>query len=215
MELNTTAKRAKKRSRDTASVADGSSGETAETGSAAVPSNTAGSEAAQTLSKQERKRVKKKRQKEKAALEKVATEATEPSNLTAGQQPAAAAAVDAQAGIDDIFSAVGASRHESAASGPTDDNDDLDADSDEIEVQEGDDLAAIFAKKRRAVSPTRPAESATEPSDGEWSYVAGSSSGRRTVDGLPVYTEDEFERSALENYTGGDGPCPFDCRCCF
>ena len=102
-------------------VADGSSGETAETGSAAVPSNTASSEAAQTLSKQERKRAKKKRQKEKAALEKVATEATEPSNLTAGQQPAAAAAVDAQAGIDDIFSAVGASRHESAASDPTDD----------------------------------------------------------------------------------------------
>ena len=48
-------------------------------------------------------------------------------------------------------------------------------------------------------------------------YITGrDAKERRQVDGLKVYTEKEMEKMALSDVRGKlDGPCPFECSCCF
>ena len=84
-----------------------------------------------------------------------------------------------------------------------------------------EDLEQIFAERRANASAARAtaaaataAKKATEERD---AYVTGKGGkGRRLIDGLAVYTEEEVKKSALTDVKGTlDGPCPFDCSCCF
>lgn len=75
------------------------------------------------------------------------------------------------------------------------------------EVDEADELTAIFAeiktakKKARAEAAQRRAEDAKKPKQR-----------RFTEDGLPIYTEEELQ---MNNPKAGTTPlCPFDCDCC-
>ena len=87
-----------------------------------------------------------------------------------------------------------------------------------------DELEAIFSEKTASSKAAKsknaadPHSAAGAPPDGdnEWNYTSGNGKARRKIDDLDVYTEDENKVIGLAEVKGKlDGPCPFDCSCCF
>eukprot|EP00884_Botryococcus_braunii_P001632 jgi/Botrbrau1/1146/Bobra.0162s0037.1 len=79
-------------------------------------------------------------------------------------------------------------------------------------------IARAKAKKHFSLSQAR----VEQPIEQKAKHIAGTKddlfgqdayarSGRRTDDGLPVYTEDELHVGK----GGGTNACPFDCDCCY
>ena len=184
------------------------------------------------LSKQERKRLKKQRQKE----EKRKREAGDGAGSGGGEPSAAAAAGAAAAAkvedIDDIFDA----RQPAGASGDDGevgtvpifaegDGDGYVSDGEGgVVARDMDDLEQIFAERRekaaasaRASAAGAAAAAAASAAQERDAYVTGKGGkDRRLVDGLAVYSEDEMQKMALADVKGKlDGPCPFECSCCF
>jgi hypothetical protein len=98
----------------------------------------------------------------------------------------------------------------------------------DVVVESMDDLDKIFADKRRkvaaqaeakrknAAAAAAAADKTPAAAGGEWSYLSNRAKARRQHEGLNVYTEEEHVKSALEDVRGKlDGPCPFECSCCF
>ena len=90
-----------------------------------------------------------------------------------------------------------------------------------VGARDMDDLEQIFAERRAAAASggasggaSAAAAAAAKERD---AYIPGrDAKERRQVDGLKVYTEKEMEKMALSDVRGKlDGPCPFECSCCF
>jgi hypothetical protein len=213
-----------------ASAAATAAAPTAGASSAAAAAAAASGGAA--LSKQERKRLKKQRQKE----EKRKREAGDGAGSGGGEPSAAAAAGAAAAAkvedIDDIFDA----RQPAGASGDDGevgtvpifaegDGDGYVSDGEGgVVARDMDDLEQIFAERRekaaasaRASAAGAAAAAAASAAQERDAYVTGKGGkDRRLVDGLAVYSEDEMQKMALADVKGKlDGPCPFECSCCF
>lgn len=181
--------------------------------------STNGSGAEATLSKQERKRLKKQRQKED---KRKRDESDGQATATASSQAASAAGTGGE--IDDIF---GAARHSGEQDGvgaipafSEGDGDGYVSDGEGgIVARDMDDLEKIFAARRAKAGKARVAAAAGahEAVQERDAYVTGKGGkNRRLVDGLAVYTEAEMKKTALSDVKGTlDGPCPFDCSCCF
>eukprot|EP01125_Pyxidicula_operculata_P000028 TRINITY_DN10030_c0_g1_i1.p1 TRINITY_DN10030_c0_g1~~TRINITY_DN10030_c0_g1_i1.p1 ORF type:complete len:150 (+),score=41.57 TRINITY_DN10030_c0_g1_i1:18-467(+) len=80
-----------------------------------------------------------------------------------------------------------------------------------------DSIDDIFSMKPKKSTPsTAPKKSPKGPSknggDDIWSDSRGDKKGRKTVDGVKVYTYDEL---SISSNSGGTPLCPFDCKCCF
>ena len=90
-----------------------------------------------------------------------------------------------------------------------------------VVARDMDDLEQIFAERRAKAAKSRAnaaaAAATKEAAEERDAYVTGKGGkNRRLVDGLAVYTEDEVKKTALTDVKGTlDGPCPFDCACCF
>jgi hypothetical protein len=177
------------------------------------------------LSKQERKRLKKQRQKEEKRRQAEGGESHEHAAAAVATSKATSAAAG-DGDIDDIF---GASKQ--SGSGEQDDVGTIpifaEGDGDEyvsdgeggIVARDMDDLEQIFAERRAKAAKARAnaAAAATAAAQERDSYVTGKGGkNRRLIDGLAVYTEEEAQKTALADVKGNlDGPCPFDCSCCF
>ena len=180
----------------------------------------AGGDAA--LSKQERKRLKKQRQKEEKRRQAERDEIDEHAASSRN-------ATSADAGADDIDDIFGASKQ--SGSGEQDDvgsipifaegdGDDYVSDGEGgIVARDMDDLEQIFAERRAKAAKARASAAAvaTDAAQERDAYVTGKGGkNRRLIDGLAVYTEEEVKKTALADVKGTlDGPCPFDCSCCF
>ena len=197
-----------------------------EDGNAAASSQTAVAFSAEEA-KRERKRLKKKRQKERQKLEAAGGAGAAPAGIGGGSTAAAVSALDGD--LDDIFGSrappaarsAGAGAGASAGAGDEDEDDFFGPG--DIVPQDMDELEAIFSEKT-ASSKAAKSKNAADPhsaagapdGDNEWNYTSGNGKARRKIDDLDVYTEDENKVIGLAEVKGKlDGPCPFDCSCCF
>lgn len=194
--------------------------------------------AATGLTKAERKKLKRQRQREQrrasaraaAGNEWTGEKAAGVAHALDASETSAASTADGSADVDDLSEIFTSSqprnRGKSAAivGGDVEEQDTMLNEGDVV-AESMDDLDKIFAEKRRKMAEqarTRrgvAADAADAPvvqGEGEWSYLSNRAKARRQHDGLNVYTEEEHAKSALEDVKGRlDGPCPFDCSCCF
>jgi hypothetical protein len=165
----------------------------------------AGSAPSAEMTKQLKKRLKKQRQKERHQEQQAQPSST----------PAAAFATDIEPGdIDDIFGS-----HSSTSTCAVEEA--FDEDEEVLVAEDMGDLEAIFADKRsqmeaRAGAARTEGHAPRRDGGDEWDYTGSSSKERKQVDGFMVYSEAEHTKTAMSDVKGKlDGPCPFDCSCCF
>lgn len=180
----------------------------------------AGSGEGTKLSKQERKRLKKQRQKEEKQRRAKPNQSNEPAEAKGTAQSASAGDDD----IDDIFGVRKQSDPDDVGPVPIfaeGDGDGYVSDGEGgVVARDMEDLEQIFAERRAKVGSARVAAAAAANKDAAEerdAYVTGKGGkSRRLIDGLSVYTEDEVQKTALSDVKGTlDGPCPFECSCCF